>query len=218
MFKGVHGETTETDKSGIPLNLSPEWVRRTICCARWETENAEVKFGAKTTPDFSTINQAREGKQTPKVILAVLASSPPVSPQSPPIKLSDASSDIPLTPVPLPAPSLPHTSKYEPRSSGTLVAHWAARAGIQLMEVNPTAAGLSATGNRGSEDDERAKRPHAHAQPHAHGPKGRRPSDGGGRGGLVERPPAVMAMMEMVAQPSKVVRVLARGEKLDPDP
>jgi hypothetical protein len=35
---------------------------------------------------------------------------------------------------------------------------------------------------------------------------------------MVERPPAVMAMMEMVAQPSKVVRVLARGEKLDPDP
>jgi len=55
----------------------------------------------------------------------------------------------------------------------------------------------------------------------------RRASDGsGGAGkghyappqGLVERPPAVMAMMEMVAQPSKVVRVLARGEKLDPDP
>jgi hypothetical protein len=41
---------------------------------------------------------------------------------------------------------------------------------------------------------------------------------GGGGGGLVERPPAVMAMMEMVSQPQKVVRLLARGEKLDPDP
>jgi len=35
---------------------------------------------------------------------------------------------------------------------------------------------------------------------------------------LVERPPAVMAMMEMVAQPTKTpIRLLARGEKLDPD-
>lgn len=32
---------------------------------------------------------------------------------------------------------------------------------------------------------------------------------------LVERPPAVQAMMEAVSQPSRVVRVLARGEKLD---
>jgi hypothetical protein len=41
---------------------------------------------------------------------------------------------------------------------------------------------------------------------------------GNGNGGsMVERPPAVMAMMEMVSQPQKVVRLLARGEKLDPD-
>ena len=37
------------------------------------------------------------------------------------------------------------------------------------------------------------------------------------RGILVERPAAVKTMMEMVAQPSRVVRVLARGEKLEPD-
>ena len=33
---------------------------------------------------------------------------------------------------------------------------------------------------------------------------------------MVERPQAVMTMMEMVTQPNRVVRVLARGEKLDP--
>jgi hypothetical protein len=33
----------------------------------------------------------------------------------------------------------------------------------------------------------------------------------------VERPPAVKAMMDVVSQPSRVVRVLARGEKLEPD-
>ena len=49
--------------------------------------------------------------------------------------------------------------------------------------------------------------------------RGRRVSVGGP--GLVERPPAVKAMMEMVSnQPgnsSKGIRVLARGEKLDPE-
>jgi len=35
--------------------------------------------------------------------------------------------------------------------------------------------------------------------------------------GLVERPPAVKAMMDMVSRQTRVVRVLARGEKLEPD-
>ena len=78
-----------------------------------------------------------------------------------------------------------------------------------MLPIEPTLPG------RGAEDDDRSKRPHG---------RGRRPSatdyngPSGQKVGLVERPPAVMAMMEMVAQPSKVVRVLARGEKLDPDP
>ena len=59
------------------------------------------------------------------------------------------------------------------------------------------------------DEDERPKRDHP---PNARGRKGSTASSS-----MVERPPAVMAMMEMVAQPTKTVRLLARGEKLDPD-
>jgi len=112
--------------------------------------------------------------------------------------------------MPLPAPTVPHANRYEARSTGTLVGSWAARAGIQLHDVEPSLPG------RGGDDEECRKRSHGHAQ----GTRGRRPStsEHGAKSGLVERPPAVMAMMEMISQPSKVVRVLARGEKLDPDP
>lgn len=178
---------------------SPEWVRRTICCARWELDHADEEL--KNDPTRKSIPH-------PKVVLAVLASSLNLSPQTVPLKLADGS-ESPLTPVPLPAPVLPASHKHEPRSAGVLVSQWAAKAGITVLPIEPTLPG------RGAEDDDRPKRPHG---------RGRRPSatdyngPSGQKVGLVERPPAVMAMMEMVAQPSKVVRVLARGEKLDPDP
>ncbi|KAG2052351.1 hypothetical protein BDR06DRAFT_1009632 [Suillus hirtellus] len=104
------------------------------------------------------------------------------------------------SPVPLPAPS-PHTHKYEPRSAGLLIEHWATRAGITLLEVEPSAAPLvppSSNHLHNLDGDDRGKRQ-------------------AGRGRL-ERPAAVMQMMEVISQPSKVIRVLARGEKLEPDP
>ncbi|KAG6853502.1 hypothetical protein C0991_003776 [Blastosporella zonata] len=172
-------------------NTSPEWVRRTICCAQWEVDAASKN--ADGPPK--------------KVILAVLGPSSDIATSMNDLKLSSS----PATPVPLPAPHV-HANKHEPRSSGTLVTQWAARAHLDMITVDPTAAPA---------DDETGARP-------KRGPRPSRPSDGGatkghhghghGQGALVERPPAVMAMMEMVAQPSKVVRVLARGEKLDPDP
>lgn len=195
---------------------SPEWVRRTICCAQWEIDNATPK--ADTNPSGIASEPV---KPKPKVILAVLASLPHLSPPTRPGRLSPTGGNLdpptPLTPVPLPAPSLPHGNKHEPRSTGTLIAEWAARAGIEMLEVQPTIPGISSSGGsnatareRGAEDDDRTKqRPRAHS--------GARANGGKSSAGLVERPPAVMAMMEMVAQPSKVVRVLARGEKLDPD-
>ncbi|KAG6830084.1 hypothetical protein H0H87_009297 [Tephrocybe sp. NHM501043] len=168
------------------LPLSPEWVRRTICCAQWEVEAASK----------DTLGPPK------KVILAVLGPSSDLASSMGELKLSSS----PVAPVPLPAPHV-HTNKHEPRSAGTLVAQWASRANIDMLTVDPTAAPA---------DDEAGPRT-------KRGPRLRRTSDGSpkghhGQGALVERPPAVMAMMEMVAQPSKVVRVLARGEKLDPDP
>jgi len=181
----------------------PEWVRRMICCAQWESEHPEEELK-------STAGNPVDGKtKALKVVLATLASPPASSPQSVTIKLADMSvtSETPLTPVPLPAPSIPHANRHEQRSTGVLVSSWASKAGITLLEIDPALPG------RG-DDDERPKRGHGQSN------RGRRPStsEHAPKSGLVERPPAVMAMMEMISQPSKVVRVLARGEKLDPDP
>ncbi|KAG5643750.1 hypothetical protein DXG03_009684 [Asterophora parasitica] len=182
----------------LEVNTSPEWVRRTICCAQWEIEHGaeEVKT-----------NSEKEGV---KVVLAILAPSPSgdLTGSLGDLKLSSSPATAVIAPVPLPAPHV-HANKHEVRSSGTLVARWATRARIAMLPVDPAApaednANLNPNGKRI--------------------PRPRRTSEAGGKhhhghgGGLVERPPAVMAMMEMVAQPSKVVRVLARGEKLDPDP
>ncbi|KAI0367844.1 hypothetical protein BV20DRAFT_1023499 [Pilatotrama ljubarskyi] len=191
----------------LALNTSPEWVRRTICCARWEVEHAteELKNGKNVKP---------------RVVLAV--TDGPTEPANP--------APISASPVPLPAPQ---PNRYESRLSGALVARWASKAGVDVLEVTsappqssagnaPTDAATkgrrSAEGRRSGEE-ERTKR--GQGQPG----RGRRNSRSAAPGarppptagtGLVERPPAVMAMMEMVAQPSRVVRVLARGEKLDP--
>ncbi|KAG1893360.1 uncharacterized protein F5891DRAFT_1066861 [Suillus fuscotomentosus] len=122
------------------------------------------------------------------------------------------------SPVPLPAPS-PHTHKYEPRLAGLLIRYWATRAGITLLEVESSAAPLvppSSNHPRNLDDDDRGKRQAGRGRCHSHTAQGGLPVARGT--GLVERPAAVMQMMEMIFQPSKVVRVLALGEKLEPDP
>ncbi|KAL4071858.1 hypothetical protein J3A83DRAFT_4092660 [Scleroderma citrinum] len=182
-----------------PLHLSgsPEWVRRMICCARWEVDNASTTLEKAIT-------------KNPKVVLAVLSHSSALAQVG---KTTDYTSEI-TSPVPLPAPG-PHSHKYEPRSAGLLVAHWGAKAGIDLFEVEPSNGALPPSGQlRNTEDDERGKRQGGRGRHNSH-TTGSPPSSRGT--GLVERPPAVRQMMEMVAQPSKVVRVLARGEKLEPD-
>ncbi|KAI0084217.1 hypothetical protein BDY19DRAFT_554277 [Irpex rosettiformis] len=196
-------------------SASPEWVRRTICCARWEIEHAS------TPPSDATAK--------PKVILAVctnpdLESSAAAKDNAPPISAS---------PVPLPAPQ---PNKFEPRSAGTLVHQWAVRAGIQVLQVPPSpqnsGGGGGPPGNASKEGGGRRSGEYGRRSPDDDraGSRGGRGGGGGGRRNgshgqyhhhhhqskpLVERPPAVMAMMEAVSQPSRVVRVLARGEKLD---
>ena len=190
-------------------NFCPEWVRRTICCALWETEHPEeeLKAGNRRRLEDNTASKSEDSKPH-KVVLAVLASAPNLSPQSISLKLADMSvgSEAPLAPVPLPAPTVPHVNKHEVRSVGALVTSWATKAKIQLLEVEPSLPGR--------DEDDRPKR--------SHGSNRNRRHSGGDRtiakSGLVERPPAVMAMMGMISQPNRVVRVLARGEKLDAVP
>lgn len=208
---------------------SPEWVRRTICCARWEVEHARDPDGNLSDKTYT------DAEKKPRVVLAVLSQSSDVQSEVIGMPASATSS-----PVPLPAPQ---TNRHEPRSSGALVTLWASKARLELFEVSPSPASgapqnstatvnetsprRSAETTRRSAEEERGRR----GQMPANGGRGRRNSHlraGNERvappaarpvsgSGLVERPPAVMAMMEMVAQPSRVVRVLARGEKLDPD-
>ncbi|KAI6128116.1 hypothetical protein EDD16DRAFT_1472706 [Pisolithus croceorrhizus] len=197
-FKDTHSEEDGDKPIAQPLHLSgsPEWVRRMICCARWEVDNA-------TTTLDNTLKK-------PQVVLAVLSQ---LKAQEQVGKNADCAPEI-ASPVPLPAPG-PHSHKYEPRSAGLLVAHWAARAGIDLLEVEPSSAGTPPAGQfRNGDEDERGKRPAGRGRHNSHTTNGSPTTRGTG---LVERPAAVMQMMEMVAQPSKVVRVLARGEKLEPD-
>ncbi|OSD02304.1 hypothetical protein PYCCODRAFT_427028 [Trametes coccinea BRFM310] len=204
------------EQTAATLNTAPEWVRRTVCCARWEAEHATEEL--------------KDGKPAqPRVVLAVLP--PPADTQT------ESANPTPVlaSPVPLPAPQ---PNRYESRLSGDIVARWASKAGVEVLEVssappqNPaggagadpaTKGPRSGEGRRSGEED-RAKRGQGAGGQTGRGrrnsrgttPGGSRPPPSTAGTGLVERPPAVMAMMEMVAQPSRVVRVLARGEKLDP--
>ncbi|KAG2362096.1 hypothetical protein BDR07DRAFT_1407938 [Suillus spraguei] len=130
----------------------------------------------------------------PTVVLAILSPSA----ASAQVGRTEAMPEV-SSPVPLPAPS-PHTHKYEP-------------------QVEPSAAPLippSSNYPRNLDDDDRGKRQAGRGRRNSHTTPGGLPITRGT--GLVERPAAVMQMMEVVSQPSKVVRVLARGEKLEPDP
>lgn len=164
---------------------SPEWVRRTICCARWETEHAD---------------SAR-----PRVVLATLSQqATQAQPQQ--------GAGISPVPLPLSAPQ----NRHEPRASGTFVSYWAKRARLAVLEVSPSPVGGAGTGPQDSVAGRAVSPEGRWSANHHHGHRGGRGGGGGGGGGMVERPPAVKAMTDVVAQPGRVVRVLARGEKLDP--
>jgi len=219
---GLDGDKDRPTAAFLNHSSSPEWVRRTICCARWEIDNANKSLNESKKGDELQSNAAA---QTPKVVLAVLASTSQTSAYVHEAKRSDGGvSDI-SSPVPLPAPN---PNKHEPRTTGLLVHQWAARADINMIEVQHSAPNPATlpqqqvvSNRRASSEEERPKRQGGRGRRNSqHVPSGPGAVAGAsaGRSGLVERPPAVMAMMEMVAQPSKVVRVLARGEKLDPDP
>ncbi|KAI0064961.1 hypothetical protein BV25DRAFT_1799491 [Artomyces pyxidatus] len=204
-----HDLSPEEGGAGQHPLSSPEWVRRTICCAQWEMNHAVSEVAAID-------NSEKPKPPAQRVVLATLS-------QAAQSDMAKAAGPVSESPVPLPAP---HANKHEPRATGALVSYWATRAKLDVLQVNPTSS--TELGGRSSEEEERDRRKRV---PVDHGlPRGRKNSNtravgygsdrdkggGIGGGGLVERPPAVKAMMEIVAQPSKVVRVLARGEKLDP--
>ncbi|KAJ7641288.1 hypothetical protein FB45DRAFT_899863 [Roridomyces roridus] len=167
----------------LPVESAPEWVRRTVCCARWEAENVD--------------SPADNDKPQPRIVCFATVAS---------------------TPTPASATDGP-ANKHEPRATGTLVRHWAARAGVKVLPVAPSTGRNQDTNGNGTPtqgttpiDIQPPRRPRA----------GTGPKRGGGGGGgfmagksgsLVERPAAALAM-EAPGSP-RIVRVLARGEKLD---
>lgn len=184
-----------------PLMGSPEWLRRTICCACWEAGRPSVQA---TSSGAGTESYGAN----PKLVFAVIAQN------SEPVTLAPKTHSHVESPVPLPTP---HVNKFEPRTTGTLAAYWASRAGLNVLEVRPLPEDTH--GNRKHEDPDGAFRNKKNIPHHTHGKNrngGAPPVLRSGKG-LVERPPAVKAMMDVVSQPSRVVRVLARGEKLEPD-
>ncbi|KAG7087339.1 hypothetical protein E1B28_013315 [Marasmius oreades] len=200
LWDKIHFADKSADEKSSPQS-PPEWVRKTICCARWEADNAK-----ETLP---SVNNA-------KVVLATCAPSIG-SPQFSTVKLSQDNHNSMLSPVPGPSPF--HANKHEPRVAGVQVAHWAAKAGLEVLKVEPTAMQPNPNNHaRSSSEDEKPKRVSIKGPARRGGPPHNSRADVDKlRGGLVERSPAVLTMMERVKRPdSKAIRVLARGEKLDP--
>ncbi|KAJ6602766.1 hypothetical protein DFH09DRAFT_1069137 [Mycena vulgaris] len=184
----AHAPATPADA----LDASPEWLRRTVCCARWEVD------AATGAPDVKGEAKDKGHVTPPRIVrLAVLSSA------APPISTADGGA----------------LTKHEPRAAGTLVSHWAARAGIAVLPVAPStgaphAAPGAVHGNGVSTPTaaEPPRRPRAGTQTKRGGGAGIGGGSGGkGNSGLVERPPAALAMEFS----PRVVRVLARGERLD---
>ncbi|KAJ6629888.1 hypothetical protein B0H10DRAFT_2160422 [Mycena sp. CBHHK59/15] len=194
--------TAPASDDALPVapDAAPEWVRRTVCCARWELDQSNPT----PAPDAA--------ERT--VRLAVLAPAAPT----------------PATPVATEASVI---SKHEPRAAGTLVAHWAALAGVAALPVAPSAPSAStATSATASSPISIPSNANTNASNTGSmgrvraGSRARGGSGGGSKGNgtvsgyggghsssLVERPPAALAMMD--AAPGRVIKVLARGERLD---
>ncbi|KAJ7320746.1 hypothetical protein DFH08DRAFT_970473 [Mycena albidolilacea] len=247
---GVGSVKTKTDDPDP--ETAPEWVRRTVCCARWEAESTSTAGSAITAPG-STVAPAATGTPTADasapapartVIFAVLAPAP-----------TPSSAASPVEAIP---------NKHEPRAMGTLVAHWAARAGLAVRRVAPSMPNPNASASGGNANANAnggvgvagggggggGGRPRSSTGPgsgpqnkRGGGPSARPSSIGkvgggsftGGKGSLVERPAAALAMEGKLAvmegkgtlalgkdigrgaagPRAGVVRVLARGERLD---
>ncbi|KAJ7186517.1 hypothetical protein C8R46DRAFT_1273153 [Mycena filopes] len=118
------GNATATQAHEDPSTV-PEWVRRTVCCARWEVDSASTAVvpapndsTSTSTPTTTTASDATPSVKAKTVLLAVLALS--AEPPTPAV-----AGDVP--------------NKHEPRAAGGLVGRWAARAGVQVLAVPPSA-------------------------------------------------------------------------------
>jgi hypothetical protein len=222
--------TNPETNSGTTLGLAPppEWLRRTICCGRWEMMNASLDSTSYSKPTSLTpLDGPLSRSSTPtssvapssnalvhteikdqhdtngqlvegRVVLAVVTTATMPSPGT--------GSSLDTNTV--------HPGRYE-RADGSLVRMWAQHAGMEVLEVDPTATPVALPPHHTPSSPER-RRSHPHGQERRVLRESRESGverEGERRPSLVEKPIAMAIVNE---QPVKVLRVLARGEKLDP--
>lgn len=221
-----------------PPSPPPEWLRRTICCAQWEIRNASVGgnltdaipnvpktllsrpitpvsnendgTGSSSSPiaaaaatpavvDATVV--ANDAKEKERTVDQVERRFPPVGNENTKVALAVLNNGVQ---VPSETALHPPAGRYD-RADGTLIRIWAQKAGMELLLVEPSAVPSSSPPEkkRGGGQDKRDYRDG--------GGGGRRAQDR--RPSLVEKPIAIAIVNE---QPAKNLRLLARGEKLDP--
>ncbi|KAG8960679.1 hypothetical protein FRC03_006266 [Tulasnella sp. 419] len=170
-------------------NQPPEWLKRTVCCAKWEASQPE----------------------SGSVVLALVC-------------------------LPTNTRNNDSFNRFETRASGTQTRHWASRTGLEVLDIDPpkpsTEKADSFNHNHLSEDTgvgNSYAKPRGHQQDFNatssshHNNHNRKRSNSSGynksppspRGPLVDKPRTIVPG-GLLLPAGKVIRVLARGEKLDP--
>ncbi|KAJ7769402.1 hypothetical protein B0H16DRAFT_255209 [Mycena metata] len=157
---GIPTGAAETAQAGVGAGQTsddpaPEWVRRTVCCARFEVEDATTSASARSAPtttssdvpplettSTSASTAASDATPARTVVLAVL------SPTSTSASSAPATSGVGVIGSATTADA-PPPNKHEPRASGTLVGRWAARAGVRVLSVTPSPTNAANTGTQG---------------------------------------------------------------------
>ncbi|KAI5121731.1 hypothetical protein M0805_009024 [Coniferiporia weirii] len=183
------------------LSECPDWLRRTVCCARWEYDHfpAGNRTSSPVHPESAAAKEP-SASLPPKVVIAVCfeGAQPPDT---------AAASELPFV------RQLP---RHEQRCAGRLVAHWAEAAGIPVVkfEAPMRRAETHTPGNVRSLSSEGPKSKGA-GPPASKGPVVYGPGRSAARDGdeMVQRPPVVIMMKNH--KPGDI-HLLARGEKLEP--
>ncbi|KAF8532164.1 hypothetical protein JB92DRAFT_3080771 [Gautieria morchelliformis] len=218
---------SNSDISFVGLAPPPEWLRRTICCGRWEMMNASLDSTSYSKPTSLTPldgplsrSSTPTSSATPSYapVRADIGDQPDINGQHVEGRVVLAVVTTATTPSPGTGSSLDtstiHPGRYE-RADGSLVRMWAQHAGMEVLEVDPTATPVALPPHHPPSSPER-RRPHTHGQERRVLRESRESGverEGERRPSLVEKPIAMAIVNE---QPVKVLRVLARGEKLDP--
>ncbi|KZW03208.1 hypothetical protein EXIGLDRAFT_725668 [Exidia glandulosa HHB12029] len=191
---------TADDADALP---PPEWLRRTLCCACWETTHNSARgsvlvavVDSSPTTDVESAGRfdvRADGtlvkSWVPRVGLRILPVKGSSAPPTGRVAAGNMVPEKPLTPEPISAPvTVPRVrgKLFDPNASDSDAAHPTSPRRV-IAPSSPMA--ILANSKRG----------------------GKRPGSGG-HGGPPRKPMNVVAVKE----PVRVVRLLARGEKLDP--